>query len=199
MVGFFCLFGVLAFLVGGASKFSMSGGTLFSKRKDTVEHRMVQYDIAWRMGLDHPIFGIGLYRVDLDWQIYYAKIGSPEFAGWDGSLHNEYLRVFAETGIVGFALFAAILTKLARMGLVVGLAQRNSGLPAQCLALAALACLGCLMVSAIFADISSHVLQNAVVFGFFGMVSSSALDESSSTREIALDSTASSTISERAA
>ena len=80
----------LGFLFGGASQFSAGGNTLFSKRQNTVVDREVNYKVAYEMGLDNPMLGIGWAQMGRQFDKYYQKIGSPGWGGWDGN-HNEYL------------------------------------------------------------------------------------------------------------
>jgi hypothetical protein len=48
-----------AFVFRVGSKFSLGGETLFSKRSVTVDYRTVNMAVAYRIGLDHFLFGAG--------------------------------------------------------------------------------------------------------------------------------------------
>ncbi|MEQ8268832.1 MAG: O-antigen ligase family protein [Parvibaculum sp.] len=59
---------------------------------------------------DNPVFGMGVNKFDS--YIDQISVGLP---GWmAGGIHNEYLRIAAETGFVGLFLYAALLLVLAR-------------------------------------------------------------------------------------
>lgn len=65
--------------------------------------------LAWNMIQDHVITGVGINNFGLVIQDYL----SPDLRGkWLYLVHNKYLLVFAETGIVGFLLFLLILLEI---------------------------------------------------------------------------------------
>ena len=97
------------FVFSGASQFSLTGGSLFSKRQNTIEQRDLNYRIAFYMGIDHPISGVGFSRMGYEFDKYFVKYyRGEEWQGWDGN-HNEYLGLFAEVGIFAPLLFAGVL------------------------------------------------------------------------------------------
>lgn len=71
------------------------------------------WTIAWRMFIDHPINGVGLFN--------YSAV-APDYASQPGALyrldlifehsaqvaHNVYVQALAETGVVGLGLFLAV-------------------------------------------------------------------------------------------
>lgn len=58
--------------------------------------------LAWNMIQDHPILGVG---VNTFLNVAHRYI-TPDIAGaWVGEVHNMYLLVFAEAGVVGLAAF----------------------------------------------------------------------------------------------
>jgi putative inorganic carbon (HCO3(-)) transporter len=71
------------------------------------------WTVGWRMGKDHPILGVGLNNFREQSANYVRQPGTlehvqlivdrPSFA------HNTYLQLFAEEGIVGLALFLALV------------------------------------------------------------------------------------------
>ena len=97
-----------AFVFAGASKFSLTSGTLFSRRQNTVDDRVVNYRVALLMGMDNLAHGVGFAEMGEHFMHYYNLAGRPSFGGWDGN-HNEYLGLFAETGLPALVLFVAIL------------------------------------------------------------------------------------------
>ncbi len=58
--------------------------------------------VAWKMGIDHPIFGVGRGNYVLNSKPFFEKLG-VDFI--DNIPHNTYFGLFAETGILGLMLF----------------------------------------------------------------------------------------------
>ena len=58
--------------------------------------------VAWKMGIDHPIFGVGRGNYVLNSKPYFEKLG-VDFI--EDIPHNTYFGLFAETGILGLILF----------------------------------------------------------------------------------------------
>ena len=82
-------------------------------RKETVEGRMETYNAALRMFAHSPIVGIGLknFRDDMEHYVDASEIKWSKFGGT--SLHNSYLVVASEMGIMGlipmgFLIFSLI-------------------------------------------------------------------------------------------
>lgn len=104
------------------------GGFWFATASDSVVERVWEFEtgsgrvdlwsVAWRMGADHPVRGVG-------WDNFRAE--SPDYVIRPGQLenvnlvvetpkevHNAYLSFFAETGLVGLGLWVAVVTALLR-------------------------------------------------------------------------------------
>lgn len=70
--------------------------------------REVIYAVAFKMIADHPLAGVGIGGVEKNYSDYVRRV---EWAPAErkemvyGHLHNLYLQVYAETGIIGFASF----------------------------------------------------------------------------------------------
>ncbi len=92
----------------------------------TTVHRVVLADAGLELFQRHPLFGIG-------WQQAPVEVGSPAVSaalhkrfgaginqqfipetGRTTELHNSYIQVLAEAGIVGFLLLLAVLIALGR-------------------------------------------------------------------------------------
>lgn len=99
---------LIGYFFAGASKFSIGQDTLFSRRQSTISDREVNYRVALAMGMDHPLFGVGLSQMDKHFMEYFQPEQYPEFGGWDGN-HNEYLGLFAEAGFPALACYVVIL------------------------------------------------------------------------------------------
>jgi O-antigen ligase len=70
------------------------------------------WEIAWQMGGDQPIAGVGLDNFVVRSPSYADQAGPLEHAGFIAEVphvaHNVYLQLFAETGVVGLALFLVV-------------------------------------------------------------------------------------------
>ncbi|MDW7660353.1 MAG: O-antigen ligase family protein [Bacillota bacterium] len=58
--------------------------------------------VAWLMGVDHPIFGVGRGNYPLNALPYFEMLEAPFI---DNIPHNTYFGLFAEVGIIGTLLF----------------------------------------------------------------------------------------------
>ncbi len=77
----------------------------------TFKERLLLWDNTWRMIKDHPFAGVGAGN----WQIYFPHYGLQQFLSTnylisDGYTtfqrpHNDFLWVFAETGLLGFLFY----------------------------------------------------------------------------------------------
>lgn len=74
-----------------------------------VGPRLVQYEIAWKLFKNSPLTGIGLMQFK---QIYKNSYNIPEYNHYPSYyfdnvdyIHNNYLALLTETGILGFLLF----------------------------------------------------------------------------------------------
>jgi O-antigen ligase len=99
---------LLGFFSGVGGKFSAYEETLFSRRQNTVDYRLDNYEIAWRMFEKNPVFGIGFGRFRYEWANYFDRVDARTRDLIDGN-HITLLGILAELGIIGFAVFVAIL------------------------------------------------------------------------------------------
>jgi O-antigen ligase len=69
--------------------------------------------VAWRMGQDEPVTGVGLNNFTVRSPEYVREPGALTYVGLivdDPHLvHNTYLQLFAENGVVGLALFLGVV------------------------------------------------------------------------------------------
>lgn len=83
-----------------------AGGNTGSGRTDI-------WTIAWRVVHDHPFFGVGLAQFPQVSPTYVRRPGSLTYVAviLDDKIvvHNVYLQLWAETGIVGLVLFLAVI------------------------------------------------------------------------------------------
>jgi O-antigen polymerase len=91
--------------------------TLYSIKPDSAYGRVLIWEITTEMVKDRPVFGAGFNRYKVDYNNYQTVFFASEqrdykkkwVAGNVHHAHNEYLQILAEKGIIGFALFVAIL------------------------------------------------------------------------------------------
>lgn len=76
--------------------FSRLKNQQINENVDFLSGRKVLYESAWEMFEKHPIIGSGWGQ--------FAKT-----SGHDTSVHNVYLQLLAETGMVGFVIFIALI------------------------------------------------------------------------------------------
>lgn len=72
------------------------------------------WSIAWRMAGDNPIIGVGLNQFRVESAPYVRDPGNLEYVNLivesPHVVHNTYLQLAAETGVIGLGLFLAILS-----------------------------------------------------------------------------------------
>jgi O-antigen ligase len=87
-----------------------------SEADRNVGTRLVLWDMAWQMFLDHPVFGVGMgdYSIEAE-----RRLGERNVRTTVDS-HNIYLQILATRGIVGFlpflAYFAVLIAGLWKAG-----------------------------------------------------------------------------------
>jgi O-antigen ligase len=71
------------------------------------------WTVAWQMWQDHPVAGVGLEGFLHNGGDYVRTLGALEFADFivekPKLVHNTYLQLLAETGIVGLALYLTVI------------------------------------------------------------------------------------------
>jgi len=80
--------------------------------------RLLVWQGAWRMFVDHPIVGVGPGNFE---NVYHSSYMSPKAKEHLGHAHNSFLQILAENGIVGFGgfivMFGYILVYLYKRGI----------------------------------------------------------------------------------
>jgi putative inorganic carbon (hco3(-)) transporter len=71
------------------------------------------WSVAWQIGVDHPVEGVGINNFRAESPSYVRRPGSLEFVDLIAEkpkvAHNVFLQLFAEVGLIGLGLFAAVL------------------------------------------------------------------------------------------
>lgn len=104
-----------------------------------VTDRLTPFAAASLMARDRPLFGVGPGA--FAWNYYDYKVRAEQRVpalrkAWSrgvnfGEVHNDHLQVLAEGGVVGYALFAAILVVLGALSI----RHRNAGTTPRCFAM----------------------------------------------------------------
>jgi O-antigen ligase len=75
----------------------------------TLSHRFELYDIAWQLIKQKPLFGHGFYT----YQYYKSRDLKPPYAGGvTRFVHNDYLQLWMEIGVLGVAAFVMLFIAL---------------------------------------------------------------------------------------
>jgi O-antigen ligase len=171
-VGAFAII-LVAFVIGAGSKFSITGNTLFSRRQNTIEGRLDNYDMAWKAFKAHPYFGLGYGRFNKDWSDYFDRQTSRLGIGLDDGNHSTFLGLLADLGVVGTLPFAGMV--LGGM-LVCFIAYRripSTKFPFERqFAVVALGAIETFGVLSLTNDMRSQYAVNVIAFWFVGVISS---------------------------
>lgn len=99
--------GILMVRQGGFSAFSFSG--------ETAQQRFETWRVAGSMAKDHPVAGVGWgnFKVRVpsyQWRVHASESTAPVTEPYTltDHVHNEFLQVLAEGGLVGLILFVGI-------------------------------------------------------------------------------------------
>jgi O-antigen ligase len=96
-------------MIGVGNKLSLfKGATLFSQRQNTIEYRMVNYQTAYKMFKDKPMFGIGYGNFLNNWDLYLDNNNYASVEDLKDGNHNYILGLLAETGIITVLLYLLI-------------------------------------------------------------------------------------------
>jgi O-antigen ligase len=85
----------------------------FRTQDIAIRGRASENATGLEMFKSHPIFGVGLGNYTVHYQEYAKSIGLAPTAS-DRTAHSLYIEVAAETGLVGFTAFAALLWTMAK-------------------------------------------------------------------------------------
>jgi O-antigen ligase len=85
-----------------------------SNESETVYGRIATWTITLQEGVNHPLFGIGLNNMR---DVLARKILKFQGVGRFPSVHNSFLAIFAEQGMIGLLTYLAIIACIIRTGL----------------------------------------------------------------------------------
>lgn len=97
----FALAGISARQSGGAAEAGLVD--------ESAAGRLYAWQAAFRMALDHPIFGVGIDNFSKNFFFY-----TSSWEGFAKAVHSTWFGVLAETGFVGFILFMWLVTATVR-------------------------------------------------------------------------------------
>ncbi|MCC7209235.1 MAG: O-antigen ligase family protein, partial [Anaerolineae bacterium] len=95
---------------------------LFGDDGGAAAGRVKLVDIAWSMIRDYPVLGIGANNYATVMKDY---IGPDLFMSWVYTVHNKYLLVASELGVLGFAAFIFFLASTLRLGFTAWLKEER--------------------------------------------------------------------------
>ena len=160
------------------SMFAGGSGVLIAERvsdsagiNSSNDFRKLMITLSGEMIAAHPIVGVGADNFGFEVNGYRARYASqhpddPHLAQAEGDIperaHNEYLQIFAELGVVGFAIFAWFLLGIAVLG--IRAARRFESVSLY--HVAALLGLAMFLASSLVTSYSFRLVQNGFVFFF---------------------------------
>lgn len=110
---------VAGVVVGGLWFATVSGSVVERVWEfETGNGRVDLWSIAWRIGEEHPVLGVGWDNFRAESPDYVLRPGQLEnvnlIVETPKEVHNAYLSFFAETGVVGLGLWLAVVFALMR-------------------------------------------------------------------------------------
>ena len=106
---------VIALLIGAAGQHSGLQGrvaTLGDASFQSNSERMLMWQSAWNMFLDHPLTGVGAQNYEYQYQNHYISPLAKERGQMHA--HSNIFQLLAEQGIVGFASFCLLFGMILR-------------------------------------------------------------------------------------
>jgi O-antigen ligase len=173
LVSMLLVFIFIVAMLGIGSKFSLFEGTLFTQRQETVNDRIVSYSTALRMAGENPLWGVGFGKFEYEWDNYSLEIEGG-FANPEKVSHNTFLGLFAETGGIGLLLYLSILYQMIKMCYKTYKSIDKTRYLEKNIAVIAMAVSAMYILSGYVSDVRWSLMQNNLVFLFFGISASIA-------------------------
>lgn len=151
----FLIIGSVSFLGGGIEL--LRGIGVDAGASDITSGRSHFWSIAWKVFLDHPFMGAGFDAFGAAFSRYDT---------WNGTfrveqVHNDYLQMLADGGVLGFACVVAFVVLLIGRG-VRAIGHRSTGIERSIVTGALAGCFGILIHS--FFDFPLRTTANAFFF-----------------------------------
>ena len=164
---------LVAFVLGIGSKFSLSDATLFSRRLQTVDYRLDNYQIAWDAFKANPWFGVGYGMFFNEWRNYADLNHSRVGIGLADGNHSTWLGILAELGLAGALPFTALVACAAIMCFSAYRQLKRTGTESeQQFAVVTIGLLQSFLVLSLTNDLKAMPTVNIVAFWFLGVLSS---------------------------
>jgi len=162
---------LLAFAVaasGALSKFSMYETTLFGRRDEAAQSRVVLADASIVMLKEHPLLGsgYGTFAAGVD---FLRDRDQRRLVVGEGN-HNTFLGLAVEVGIVGTVPYVLIFAGFLVQGRRLWRLSKTYSPPARDFAISALAALLGYLCLIQFGDVRFATLLNSLMFAVYGFV-----------------------------
>jgi O-antigen ligase len=159
----------VGFFGGLTTHFSFwENATLFSRRQNTVNYRLVDDLTTMEMGRRNPLFGVGFGNFFKEWPKYFQPIPGSGIRDLEDGNHNTFLGLFAEVGLAGLVPFLMLLYLMFKTGRRVY--RRSDGLERD-FALVFMLVVTIYIFGGTVGDYRSGTFFNTVLFLLFGAVS----------------------------
>jgi O-antigen ligase len=161
----------IAFVSGIGSKFAMGQETLFSKRQNTIDYRLSNFETAINMGMANPLTGVGYGQFAENWKAYFGRNQEARTKDLADGNHNTYLGLFADMGypgVLGYIILLALLGReclRAKRSLLDKTFERH-------LSTVGLIGLAIVIIEAITGDMRFNPTLNTLAFLFLGIAAS---------------------------
>jgi O-antigen ligase/polysaccharide polymerase Wzy-like membrane protein len=134
---------------------------------DTIYGRIAAWLIALEKGVEHPLTGIGLNN--LRYVLHETRLLFNGVRNL-GSVHNSFLAIFAEQGLVGLIAYLALIVSIVRKGLSLYRADTDS--PSQWRGITVIAIMTAYHTPALFASTlhDHNILAHLYVYVFIGAI-----------------------------
>jgi O-antigen ligase len=164
---------IAAFVIGIGSKFSVFDQTLFSRRQNTVDYRLDNYQIAWNAFTSNPLFGTGYGRFQATWTKYADLRNSRLGTGLDDGNHSTLFGILAELGLAGAVPFVCAIAFAAFFSVTAyrHLREPQTAYQRQ-FALVAIGALEIFVVIGLTSDLRTSPTVNIIAFWFVGVLCS---------------------------
>lgn len=87
------------------------------EEQGSIDSRMKRYEFAWKLFLESPVIGNGqgAFQLITAQQQRYTEYAHNEYGIGGAATHNEHLRILAENGILGEAVFLYLMFRFVKL------------------------------------------------------------------------------------